>query len=138
MQKISFIFIFLFVVAGNLFSQNSNAYEELVKVVERERAQLPINMGEQGSIVNAYLEGAYYTTVCEINNRSLFITMSSNEKVVKKSIINQLSQDSDAINTARLLIACNKEIKYVYVYKPRNWQTEIIITQKDLKKLAKN
>lgn len=136
MKKI-FIVLFSILITGNVFSQTNSPLNDLEKIVERDNNMLPVDIDGLGTMIKVYLEESYYTMIGEVNDMSIFGKLRDYKKIIKESIIKQLSYDSDFIDTARLLLNVNKEMKYIYVYKPKGWETEIIITKKDLKKMLK-
>lgn len=136
MKKI-FIVLFSIFITGDAFSQTNSPLNDLEKIVERDNNMFPVDIDGLATGTKAYLEESYYTMICEVNDISIFGKLRDYKKIIKESIIKQLSYDSDFIDTARLLLHVNKEMKYIYVYKPKGWETEIIITKKDLKKMLK-
>ncbi len=42
----------------------------------------------------------------------------------------QIALDDVFTDDAKILLACKKEMKYVYVYKPKGRETDIILTKK--------
>lgn len=139
MQKNLLTTIFFLLVVGNIFSQSNSPYDDIVKIAERENELCPID--SQGTkLTRVYLEEIYYTVVGEVENIKTFRVLRDRKKAIKKGMISQLKviNDSDFMDLANLLIICNMEIRYIYVYKPKGWETDIILTKKDLKKILKH
>lgn len=137
MKRILIVLVPLLVVVGNVFAQTGNPSEELARIVERDNAQIPLDFGSQGTATKAFLEDGFYVMVCEINDKKIFYELINSKKFIKKYMMRQLALNDVFIDDAKILLACQKEMKYVYVCKPNGRKTEIILTKKDLKKIIK-
>ena len=123
-------------IAGELLSQNNPDYDQLKKVVDNYNEELPYDFGENFTVTKIFIDEKYYTMEYEIKNISYFRRVSNN-KHGKKTIMSELTKDVVFPDLAKLILACNLEIRYLYVYKQDGLEHNIIISRKDIKKILK-
>ncbi len=81
MKRIIIVLVSLLAVAGNVFAQTINPNEELARIVERDNARIPLNIGSQGTMTKAFLEDRFYVMVCEINDQKIFNNLINNNSL---------------------------------------------------------
>ena len=140
MKKIIFAFA---AILMSIFAQAQTArLTELDEMVKTDNQNFPliIDLGRYGksTMTKSYIEGDYYVFDTIIDDPTYFSILAGNQKVVKKNVYNGLKADPQIPYTAKLLMDCNKEIKYRYISKQNERHiVQVIITRKNLKNLVK-